>query len=144
MARFCKRCPQRGLARSGTSDIMRTSLHRRIVAACRLDTLGSVGALRLGGFAAQKQLLTVLCLLRLRYAQSVEHAPIVAMSSARAAEKQKKNTTLRWCSFFGSPNWVNEQKTINNRFCEVKSTKQGVTKQIYDLSALRLCDLTGA
>ena len=45
---------------------------------------------------------------------------------------------------YGSPNWVNEYKTIDNRFYEVKSTKQGVTKQICDLSTLRLCDLTGA
>ncbi len=43
-----------------------------------------------------------------------------------------------------SPNWVNEGKTINNCFADVKSTKQGVTKQIYDLRTLRLCDLTGA
>ena len=41
-------------------------------------------------------------------------------------------------SRFGSPNWVNEYKTINNRFYEVKSIKQGVTEQICDLSALRL------
>ena len=66
--------------------------------------------------------------------------------------------TVKWCcafgtnekvqvkrlGLFGSPNWVNKYKTINNRFYEVKSIKQGVTEQICDLSALRLCDLTGA
>ena len=109
---------------------MRTSLHRRIVAACRLDTLGSVGALRLGGFAAQKQLLTVLCLLRLRYAQSVEHAPIVAMSSARAAEKQKKNTTLRWCSFFGSPNWARTSDIMINSHALYRLSYRGILTAI--------------
>ena len=56
----------------------------------------------------------------------------------------KKKQSLKELLSYGSPNWVNEYKTINNRFYEVKSIKQGVTEQICDLSALRLCDLTGA
>jgi hypothetical protein len=50
--------------------------------------------------------------------------------------QERKNKTkaprLR-CFCFGSPNWVSENKTIKNRFIEAKSTKQGATKQIYDL-----------
>ena len=60
----------------------------------------------------------------------------------------------------GSPNWVNEYKTIDNRFYEVKSTKQGIGRAehdiyayrlrylasfgIYELPNSKLCDLTGA
>ena len=54
-----------------------------------------------------------------------------------------KSALFRKRILFGSPNWVNENKTIKYRFIEAKSTKQRVTEQIYDLRMLRLCGLTG-
>ena len=42
----------------------------------------------------------------------------------------------------GSPNWVSEDKTIEYRFTEAKSTKQGVEGVSVPNAAQRLCDLT--
>ena len=35
----------------------------------------------------------------------------------------RKKTVRKTVFFLGSPNWVNEYKTIDNRFYEVKSTE---------------------
>ena len=72
----------------------------------------------------------------------------VTVCGANIIWREARSGTKKEQSFsellYGSPNWVSENKTIENRFIEAKSTKQGVTEEICDLRTLRLCDLTGA
>ena len=63
------------------------------------------------------------------------------MSRVRVGEQKEQSFSEL---LYGSPNWVNEDKTINNCFSEVKSTKQGELNLKLAKNSSRLCDLTGA
>ena len=101
--------------------VMRSSLHRRIVAFCRLDTLGSARSLLVGCFASwavslrTKQHSVVLYLLQLRYAQSVERMTAVhVVVDPISTTKQNKKPPIWVVSCFGSHCWARTSDIMIN------------------------------